>query len=326
MIARAVDALLELSVIGSFSRIGIRVRRRLERWAPLESFGVAGLTVVATGVTSGIGRATITQLADNGARIVGLARDVQRAASVLDALPAPASGEHVTIACDLSDFADVRRAATDVRASAPSVDRILHVAGVLSPGHATTSAGVEATLATHLLGPYLLTRELEPALAIRARIVWVSSGGMYTQGLKLDELEMSMDGYEGRRAYARAKRAQVVVSELLDNEYGADVAVHAMHPGWVATPGIASGMPLFNRLLGPILRSPGEGADTVLWLAAASAGDTTGAFWHDRRRRRTISLPGTRPSPKARDELLDWIEERIARAEAASARQGSPPT
>lgn len=325
MIARAIDALLEATVVGSFSRVGIEVRQRVGRWEPLDSYRLDGARVVASGVTSGIGRATVAALAECGATIIGLARDRERADKALSNLAPPADGEHRVVTCDLSDFDDVRRAAEELRDVAPSIDRLLHIAGVLPSEYRETSAGVELTLATHLLGPYLLTREVEPSLAQDARVVWVSSGGMYTQPLDLNGLEMTAETYDGSRAYARAKRAQVVTAELLADEYRGRASVHSMHPGWVKTPILEEGLPLFNRLLGPILRTPEQGADTVAWLAASpEAARTSGQFWHDRRRRRTVSWPGTRPSPEARAGLFPWIEERIARASSPEAPRQEP--
>jgi hypothetical protein len=71
-----------------------------------------------------------------------------------------------------------------------------------------------------------------------------------------------------------------------------------MHPGWVATPGLAESLPRFNRLASPLLRSPDEGADTITWLCAAPAGEIgNGGLWLDRRRRPRAYLPGTATSP-----------------------------
>ena len=99
----------------------------------------------------------------------------------------------------------------------------------------------------------------------------VSSGGMYTERFDLDRLEMDPEHYDGVRAYARAKRAQVVLAREWSRRWSAcGVASYAMHPGWVDTPGLASGLPSFTYL-GPLLRRPEEGADTAVWLAAGAA-------------------------------------------------------
>ena len=131
-----------------------------------------------------------------------------------------------------------------------------------------------------------------------ATIVTVSSGGMYSQPFDLDRLEMTPEAYRGTTAYARAKRAQVVLSHEWARRWGADgVASYASHPGWVDTPGLASGLPAFARL-GPLLRTPAEGADTVVWLAAGAQGPAaarraTEGFFHDRHRRSEHHLPWT---------------------------------
>ena len=115
--------------------------------------------------------------------------------------------------------------------------------------------------------------------------------------------------YKGVRAYARTKRMQVVLAEQLaaDLDRPGDAVVHSMHPGWAATPGVTDSLPGFDKVAGPILRSPEQGADTIVWLAAAAEpGRSTGKFWHDRRVRRTHYLPWQHDDPEIRHRL--WRE------------------
>jgi hypothetical protein len=80
-----------------------------------------------------------------------------------------------------------------------------------------------------------------------------------------------------------------------------------MHPGWAATPGVETSLPRFNRVMGPLLRTAEEGADTIVWLgAAAEPAQSSGGFWHDRRRRPTHRVPWTRERPEERPRL--WQE------------------
>jgi dehydrogenase/reductase SDR family member 12 len=158
---------------------------------------------------------------------------------------------------------------------------------------------------TSLLGP-LLRRSGD------ADIVTVSSGGMYTERFDLGRLEMPPHSYRGTTAYARAKRAQVVLSHEWARRWGADgVASYAVHPGWVDTPGLARGLPSFAKL-GPLLRTPAEGADTVVWLAAGSARrqdqvpPLTEGFFHDRHRRGEHRLPWTARAVAPEDGRLLW--------------------
>jgi NAD(P)-dependent dehydrogenase (short-subunit alcohol dehydrogenase family) len=121
------------------------------------------------------------------------------------------------------------------------------------------------------------------------------------QRLDPQTLQMPASGYKGATAYARAKRAQVALSrEWARRLDGAEVTFHAMHPGWADTPGLAAALPGFHRVMGSILRSPQQGADTVIWLASTDAGRLgSGQFWHDRRPRSEYLLPWTRESSPA---------------------------
>jgi NAD(P)-dependent dehydrogenase (short-subunit alcohol dehydrogenase family) len=58
--------------------------------------------------------------------------------------------------------------------------------------------------------------------------------------------------------------------------------VHSMHPGWAATPGVTDSLPAFDKVMGPFLRTPEQGADTAVWLALEAPQDLTGKFLRDR--------------------------------------------
>jgi dehydrogenase/reductase SDR family protein 12 len=151
--------------------------------------------------------------------------------------------------------------------------------------------------------------------APRARILFVASGGMYSQPLSVADLEMTRADYDGTKAYARAKRAQATLAEMwAEFLQPDDIVVHAMHPGWADTPGVRRSLPTFRRITGPLLRSPEQGIDTLVWLAADDGAplDTTGRFWLDRRPRPIHRLPSTRRSdtPAERRRLWAWCEAR----------------
>jgi NAD(P)-dependent dehydrogenase (short-subunit alcohol dehydrogenase family) len=119
---------------------------------------------------------------------------------------------------------------------------------------------------------------------------------MYTQRLDLGDLETAPDDYDGKVAYARAKRARVVLNhEWARRVPSTEIVSHAMHPGSAHTPGIVSGLPRFQPVMRPLLRTPEQGADTVVWLASTgeALGSTT-SFWLDRRRRSEHRVPWTR--------------------------------
>jgi dehydrogenase/reductase SDR family member 12 len=123
----------------------------------------------------------------------------------------------------------------------------------------------------------------------------MSSGGMYTQSLPTDDPEYRRGQYRGVTAYARTKRIQVAFTPILARRWASQhIRVYSMHPGWADTPGVTAALPGFRAVTGPLLRTPEQGADTALWLAATTPAPPTGRFWHDRRPRPQHYLPLTR--------------------------------
>lgn len=306
-IAAIVDTVLDRSVVGGYTRLGYLARKRLG-WPPDPAPGaLTGRVAAVTGGAAGLGKATAIGLAALGASILLLVRDTARAEAARSQIRATIPGATVDTVelarCDVSDLRDVRRAAAELITRKAAIDILVHNAGVLPIGRTETPQGHELTLATHVLGPLLLTELLLPALT-GARVIMVSSGGMYTRSLPVDDPEYRRGDYRGTTAYARSKRLQVAFTPLLANRWsGRDIGVHAMHPGWADTEGVTSSLPGFSRLLGPALRTPAQGADTAIWLAGARPAPPSGRFWHDRRARPEYFLPGT----GHRDDELDTL-------------------
>jgi NAD(P)-dependent dehydrogenase (short-subunit alcohol dehydrogenase family) len=247
--------------------------------------------------------------------VVGIAREGPRAAEAFAQLGAEVGTARVElVSADLGDLAAVRRAAAAIAARHGAVHALAHNAGALDDAFRASASGVEQTVASQVVGPFLLTQLLRPQLraAAPSRVVWVSSGGMYAEALDVAKLAMTASSYDGVSAYARAKRAQITLSELLAERLRHDgVVVHAMHPGWADTPGVARSLPTFRALVGPLLRTPDEGAETLVWLLAGVGAplDRTGLFWLDRRPRPTHKLARTRraDTPEERAKLWAWV-------------------
>ena len=321
MIERLVDAALELSVVGSYSRIGYAVRSRLEGWTPPPR--VDGRVALVTGATSGIGRAIASSLAGLGASVVVVGRDQARGIQVAREIVGATGNDHVSFErADLSDLSAVRELAARVARTYDRLDILVHNAGVLSRNYQRTDDGLELTVAVHVVGPFLLTQLLLPLLQASdaPRVITMSSGGMYTQRLDVGALDPIAGEYDGVRAYARAKRAQVELTRLWEQHEGPiGVRFVSMHPGWVATPGIESSLPSFNRLMRPILRTAEEGADTAVWLAASPDSQLArGRFWLDRHPRREHRVPWTHAPPGEAARLWAWCAAQAARAPASA--------
>ena len=313
-LADVVDAALEFPIVPSFTRIGPAVRSRLEHWTLLPGGGLDGRVVVITGGTSGLGLAAARYLVGAGASVELLGRDGARLAAASDELASLVPDAHVgTVTADMGDVDDVRRAAETLRRRHRRIDVLIHNAGALTADRLTSRDGLEQTVASQVRGPFLLTALLLDLVSAAApgRVLTMSSGGMYAADLTVDRLQMDPDDYRGAEQYARAKRAQVTLNEMWAGRVDPREAVfHAVHPGWADTPGVASSLPAFRRIVGPLLRTPEQGADTVEWLAVDDGAPLrrSGLFWLDRRPRSLHRLPSTRLSdtPERRIRLWDW--------------------
>lgn len=306
-IAGALDRLLDLAVLPGFSSIGYEVRRRAFGWKPP---AVSGRTVMVTGANAGLGRAASTTLARGGARVILVCRDREKGEEALRAVASVASLEPELLVADLSSLASVRELASTWLGWDEPLDVLVNNAGVMPPGRVLTEEGFELTFATNVLGPYLLSRLLMPSLEQGSdpRIVMVSSGGMYTSRFSLSDPQLERREYSPTEFYAHTKRAEVMLADEFDLRFRPTAC--SMHPGWASTPGVASSLPRFNRLMGPVLRSPEAGADTIAWLAGATPAEAPGSlFYEDRRPRPKYRLPGTRETPADRRQLFELCEE-----------------
>ena len=308
-VTRALDTALDRTVVPGFSTIGYRLRRA---WWPDDPRreALAGKVALVTGAGSGLGQATALGLARLGATVHLLVRDPAKGDAAADAIRAavPRAELHVQL-CDVGDLSAVRRFAGQLTRELPRLDVLVHNAGTLPPERTESADGHELTVAVHVLGPVLMTELLRPVLAGHdARVVLVSSGGMYTQRLPAADPEYRRGDYRGTVAYARSKRMQVALAPLMQDRWRGDgIGVHVMHPGWAATPGVTSSLPTFAKLTRPVLRDAEAGADTVLWLAATEPAPPGGRFWHDRAPRPTHFRKATRETAEERDRLWRWV-------------------
>ena len=308
---RTLDAALEATVVPSFTRIGYAARRRLFDWDAAEPGSMAGRVVVLTGATGGLGVAIAHGVARLGATVWLLGRDLERVSALGRDITGAVPGAQIRVAtADLARLDDVRRVAATLLDQADRIDVLVHNAGILMQRRELTVDALETTTQVHLVAPFLLTSLLLPRMSKtpRARVITVSSGGMYTKRLDVAALSpQPVEAFSGVAAYAQTKRAQVVLTEEWSRRV-TGVAFHAMHPGWVNTPGLTGSLPGFGRLMRPLLRSAEQGADTVVWLAGpASDGVASGGFWHDRSRRSTERLPRTGTPPGEADRLWDYV-------------------
>ncbi len=304
-----IDTILDRTIVAGYANAGYRIRSRT--WTPGDLQPMDGKVVLVTGATAGLGLAAAEGFARLGATLHLLARSEERGERARAEIVARSGNSDVRVGlCDLSDLAAVRQFAGRFTGEAARLDVLVNNAGAMLGERRLSVDGIEMTFATNVLGPFLLTKLLVGSLEKSAptRIVNVSSGGMYTQRIDVEDLQAAHGEFHGPTVYARTKRAQVILTELwAERLKGSGVVVHAMHPGWVDTPGLAASLPRFHLATKWLLRTPTEGADTIVWLGAApQPALSSGGFWHDRRERPTHRLPHTGETAEDRERL--WAE------------------
>ena len=307
-LSRGVDTALDRSVVLGYSKIGLGVRRHLASWPddPAPD-ALAGRHVLVTGASSGLGVATAEGLARLGATVHLVVRNLDKGGQVADQLRKDVPGAEPRLwRCDVGDLDDVRRFAGEVAASGLHFSGLVHNAGAMPPERTTSPQGHEQTMAVHVLGPVLMTELLLPQLADGARVVLVTSGGMYTSRLPLRDPEYTGPDYDPPTAYARSKRVQVSLLPILAQRWE-KLGVHAMHPGWADTPGVVDALPGFHKATGPILRDATQGADTSVWLLATQPDPESGLLWMDRRPRPEHFTRRTKETPEQRQAMWEWV-------------------
>ncbi len=310
----------------NFTRFGYRRAKR--RWKPV-SARLDGKHVVLTGATSGIGLAAAHTLAAMGADLTLVGRDGKKLEAVATEVQADSGNTSVRgETADLALMADVRALSDRLLKGGKPLHALINNAGALFNPREETEEGLERSFALLLLGPYILTERLHPLLAkaASARVVNVLSGGMYTQGIRVRDLQSTRGTYAGSVAYARAKRGLMILTEEWSRRWRDEgIVVNAMHPGWADTPGVETALPAFRRITRPILRSPAEGADTAVWLAAATeAAQVSGLFWLDREPHPSHISSKTRESPEDRAALLAALAEFMRDNRAAKQTHSRP--
>ena len=255
------------------------------------SGSMSGKTVLVTGGTGGIGKATASGLAGLGARVGIVGRDQERAEATVREIQAqhPSASVDAFVA-DLSSQAEVRRMAADVLATYPRLEVLINNVGGFWAHRHLTIDGLERTFAVNHLAPFLLTDLLLERLIASgpARIVTVASGVESMGQVDFEDLQGSHD-YSAGRAYSQSKLANVLFTYELARRLGTGpVTANALHPGMVRTDFGAEDQEPFWKVLAPavrpFMRSPERGARTSIHLASASAVEgVTGTYFANSR-------------------------------------------
>jgi len=294
-----------------------RVRKRSKT-------GVKGRTVLITGGSDGIGFATAAALAQQQAHIFLLCRNPERTEKAVQKLRKRSGNPHIDFfLADLSSQKSIRQTAVAIRNRIEPLDVLINNAGGIFPRFALSEDGLELTIATNHLAPFLLTHLLLDRLlaSSEARIITVTSAAHFYGTVDFARFR-NPQGYQFYKAYAQSKLANVLFTyELADRLKGSSVTVNCVHPGVVRTgignknmPFVVSvGWTLSALLLGV---SPAKGAETLVYLASSDdvRGVSGGYFVRCRRQQ---SSPLSHDKDLAR-KLWQISEELTATSEAAT--------
>jgi len=237
---------------------------------------MAGKTVLVTGGTGGIGKATAIGLAELGARVAITGRELTRTQQAATEISRESGNPAVdAFAADLSSQAEVRRLATEVLAAYPRLDVLVNNVGGFWAHRHVTADGLERTFALNHLAPFLLTNLLLERLesTAPARVVTVASNAQAMGRIAFDDLQGTQH-YVGSRAYNQSKLANVMFTyELARCLAGTGVTANALHPGVVRTGFGAEDPSVLTRAAMPFLRflkTPAHGALTSIYLASSA--------------------------------------------------------
>jgi len=260
-------------------------------------------TVVITGATSGLGRATALQLAQKGAFVVIIARSNTKANEVIKEITKE-GGKAQFIISDLSSMKDTKEAAESITKVVDRMDVLINNAGAYFPKYKETSEGFESTLALNYLSPFLLTHHLIEQIEQTAseygdaRIINISST-MHKRPINWDDLNYKETTYNSSLAYEQSKHLLTSFNYYLSRKLKeTGITVNCIHPGFVKTALAQSDFPFPMNVIVPIVglligESPEQAADTPVWLALSDeVKDINGEYVHHRKVKK--SWPPTR--------------------------------
>ena len=260
----------------------------------LSGVNLRGKRILVTGVSAGLGVETARSLAAHGAKVVGAARDLEKAkaATALVQKDAAANGGSLElIELDLANLKSVRACADGLLEKGESFDVVIANAGVMATPFGHTSDGFETQFGTNHLGHFVLVNRIASLIRAGGRLINLSSAGHRYSNVDLDDPNFERTPYEPFVAYGRSKTANILFAVAFDKRHrDRGVRAAAVHPGGIQTelgryaePGrIERVIGELNRQLaaqgkGPFQwKSIPQGAATSVWAAVVAPANEIG--------------------------------------------------
>ncbi|KAK9239521.1 hypothetical protein V1525DRAFT_339265 [Lipomyces kononenkoae] len=293
---------------------------------------LSGKVIFITGGTSGLGAASVLELAKhNPARIYFSGRNATNAQAIINKVHEEGSPTKVSfVNCDLGSLSSVKEAAESFIANESRLDILMCNAGIMATPPGLTSDGYEIQFGTNHLGHALLIKKLLPLLLHTAempsgdaRIIVLSSLGFFLHpksGIVFDSLKTIQDFgfFWGWRRYGQSKLANILYARELASRYPSLTSV-SIHPGVVAT-GLIDNLSFANRLLvrvtniGKILE-PSQGIFNQLWAASADKKQLVNGQFYEPVGLLSTSLDKAAKDSELAANLWEWTEKELHKYE-----------
>lgn len=256
---------------------------------------------VITGANSGIGFETTKELAAQGAFVVMVCRNEEKAEAARKAIinEIPDAGLAIVL-CDFASMDDIRSAAGDISAQYEKIDILINNHGFIAKEYDTTVDGLEQTFGVNHIGYFLFTNLLLPQVkaAGKARIINVASTAHRRGEFDPDNIQLKT-GYDNWKAYGNSKLFNILfTTQLAKKLEGTEVTANCLHPGVIASNFGQSStwlVRVFYKFAGPLMKDNRQGAETTIYLATSpEVEDVNGAYFSNKK--------VATPSKIARDE------------------------
>src|ERR1700685_2972715 len=205
----------------------------------LSGVNLKGKRILITGVSAGLGVETARSLAAHGARVVGAARDLNKAKAATEQVRRDATaygGSLELIELDLANLKSVRACADQLLAKGQEFDVVIANAGVMATPFGRTADGFETQFGTNHLGHFVLVNRMASLIRAGGRLINLSSAGHRFSNVDLEDPNFETTPYEPFVAYGRSKTANILLAVEFDRRHrDRGVRATAVHPGGIAT-------------------------------------------------------------------------------------------
>lgn len=228
---------------------------------------------IITGASTGMGFEEAKAVAGKGFHTIMACHRPETAEEKRQEIVKATGNEHVeVVGIDLADLSSVRRFADQIKARFQHLDLLMNNAGTLETGLHITQDNMERTVQVNYVGPYLLTRLLQPLMGNGSRIV-----NMVSLTYRVGNLDFPDFFQRGRKGsfwripiYSNSKLALTLFTfDLAERLKDKGITVNAADPGIVSTDIIRMHNfidPLTDIFFRPFIRTPRQGADTAIRL------------------------------------------------------------